>query len=165
MPLRFLKHILAAVVLTATFAVVAQKKQQPQAPPICIIEEITADSVNVVDMPDGLWELIDYDKAGGTVEKVIVKPPVNPKPYSVQVYGDKSRNEANARAAKVQARFPQYRVRRHYNSPYFRVYLGAFETSKEAQELVMEVRKAFPSFASEVHWTKTGIGAGARSRR
>ncbi|MCM1349093.1 MAG: SPOR domain-containing protein [Firmicutes bacterium] len=154
MPLRFVKYIILFAALVATLQLNAQKKSAE--PPVCIVDEIMADSVNIVEMPEGLRDLIDYD-AGTPVERKIVKP-VNPKPYTVQVYGDKSRSEANARAAKVQARFPQYHVRRHYSSPYFRVYLGAFETSREAQTLVNEVKKAFPAFASEVHWTKTSIG-------
>lgn len=157
-----MKYSLAVLLAVLPMIVWAQKKSSE--PPICIVNEITADSVNVVEMPSGLWDLIDYDANGNTIERKIVKP-VNPKPYTVQVYGDKSRNEANARAAKVQARFPQYHVRRHYSSPYFRVYLGAFETSREAQVLVNEVKRAFPGFASEVHWTKTSIGKPSRKSR
>lgn len=150
------------VAALAAFSAYSQKKQTKA--PICIVDEIVADSIVVIDMPEGLRGLIDYDEGQTTVEKKVLKP-VNPKPYTVQVYGDKSREEANARAAKVQARFPQYHVRRHYSSPYFRVYLGAFETSREAQTLVNEVKKAFPGFASEVHWTKTSIGTGSKRKK
>lgn len=156
---RCLFILTALSVISVSLQVNAQKKQSKE--PICIVNEIQADSVNVVELPDGLWELIDYEEA--TQSEVRQQKPVNPKPFTVQVYGDKSRNEANARASKVQARFPQYHVRRHYSSPYFRVYLGAFETSREAQALVNEVKRAFPAFASEVHWTKTSIGG--RKRR
>lgn len=138
------------------------KKGQSKAPE-CIVNEIVADSINVVEMPDGLWDLIDFEPARPTDNKP--DKAINPKPFTVQVYGDKSRDEANARASKVQSRFPQYHVRRHYSSPYFRVYLGAFETSREAQVLVNEVKKAFPGFANEVHWTKTSIGNPSKSRR
>ncbi len=138
-------------------ALVSAQKRQPKAP-VCIVEEITADSIHVVEMPDGLWELIDYDPGERRKEKM-----VNSRPFTVQVYGDKSRNEANARASQVQSRFPGYHVRRHYSSPYFRVYLGAFETSREAQVLVNEVKRAFPSFANEVHWTKTSV-AGSKKK-
>lgn len=163
MPDNIVKYLLV-VLLGAVTLCASSAENKGSKTPICIVEEITADSVNVVEMPEGLWDLIDYDEGVKTSRKVV--KPVNPKPYTVQVYGDKSRDESNARAAKVQARFPQYHVRRHYSSPYFRVYLGAFETSREAQVLVNEVKKAFPSFASEVHWTKTSIGSGsARSRR
>ncbi|MDE6324258.1 MAG: SPOR domain-containing protein [Paramuribaculum sp.] len=148
------------MILYSVMAAGVVSAQQKQAP-ICIVDEITADSINTVELPEGLWELIDYE---GAVQESGRKKAVNPRPFTVQVYGDKSRNEANARAAKVQSRFPQYHVRRHYSSPYFRVYLGAFETSKEAQELVNEVKRAFPAFANEVHWTKTSLGTGGRKR-
>lgn len=153
------KHIiLTALILSVlgTANIFAQQKSKPAPkPPICIIDEIQEDSVNVIILPEGLWELLDYDEP---TKKGPVQKMVNPKPFTVQVYNDKSRDEANARAAKVQARFPQYHVRRYYSSPYFRVYLGAFETSQDAQKLVAEVKRAFPSFAAEVHWTKTGVG-------
>lgn len=154
---RTVKFLLIACSVFFVVQICAQQKQQP---PVCIVNEIVADSVNTVQLPDGLWELIDYEGA----TQVRREKAVNPRPFTVQVYGDKSRNEANARAAKVQSRFPQYHVRRHYSSPYFRVYLGAFETSKEAQELVNEVKRAFPAFANEVHWTKTSLGTGGRKR-
>lgn len=157
-----MKYLLLVVIACFSLFATAQKKQSKA--PICIVEEIEADSINSVSMPDGLWELIDYDGSTGT--EVKRTRPVNPRPYTVQVYGDKSRDEANSRAARVQARFPQYHVRRHYSSPYFRVYLGAFETSKEAQALVNEVKRAFPAFANEVHWTKTSVsGLGASGKR
>lgn len=148
------------LIVCSVFFVVQICAQQKHQPPVCIVNEIVADSVNTVQLPDGLWELIDYEEA----TQVRREKPVNPRPFTVQVYGDKSRNEANARAAKVQSRFPQHHVRRHYSSPYFRVYLGAFETSKEAQELVNQVKRAFPAFANEVHWTKTSLGTGGRKR-
>jgi len=156
--LRLIFFVLLSIVLSAV-SLSAQKKQSKA--PVCIVEEIEADSVNTVTMPDGLWELIDYSSGTSEVKR---EKPVNPRPYTVQVYGDKSRGEANSRAAKVQARFPQYHVRRHYSSPYFRVYLGAFETSREAQTLVNEVKRAFPAFAAEVHWTKTSVGGMGTSR-
>ena len=151
--------ILSLGVAVSAFGASAAKKQSKA--PICIVEEIVADSVNTVAMPDGLWDLIDYSSGTNEVKR---EKPVNPRPYTVQVYGDKSRDEANSRAAKVQARFPQYHVRRHYSSPYFRVYLGAFESSKEAHALVNEVKRAFPAFAAEVHWTKTSLGGVGASK-
>ncbi len=151
MPYRSLFRILVTAVFGLTFLSLSAQKSTKD--PVCIVDDIVADSINIVEMPDDLWDLIDY--SDGVKKRVLV----NPKPFTVQVYGDKSRNEANARAAKVQARFPQYHVRRHYSSPYFRVYLGAFETSAEAQVLVKQVKQAFPAFASEVHWTKTSLGA------
>lgn len=159
-----LRLIYSLSILTAlTFMSASAQKKQSKEQPVCIVEEIIADSINTVTMPDGLWELISYSSGASEVKRT---KPVNPRPYTVQVYGDKSRDEANSRAAKVQARFPRYHVRRHYSSPYFRVYLGAFETSKEAQVLVNEVKRAFPAFAAEVHWTKTSLGGtGATKRR
>lgn len=149
-----LKAVLTVLASTSTLCSLAQTKQESREVPICIVDEIMADSINVVELPFELRELIDY--SAGSEKK---GPAVVVKPFTVQVYSDKSRDEANARAAKVQARFPQYHVRRHYSSPYFRVYLGAFESSKEAQVLVNEVKKAFPTFANEVHWTKTSSGS------
>lgn len=160
MPRCSFKVVLSVVLSTASIGALAQNKPAAKDVPVCIVDEIMADSVNVVELPDGLRDLIDYDSGSGDSNR---GPAVNPKPFTVQVYSDKSRNEANARASKVQARFPQYHVRRHYSSPYFRVYLGAFETSREAQVLVNEVKRAFPAFANEVHWTKTSSGS-SRSR-
>lgn len=160
MPKCIFKVVLSVILSAVTMVSLAQNKGSEKEEPVCIVDEIMADSINVVELPEGLRELIDYDSGSGDSGK---GPAVNPRPFTVQVYSDKSRNEANARASKVQARFPQYHVRRHYSSPYFRVYLGAFETSREAQVLVNEVKRAFPAFANEVHWTKTSSGT-SRSR-
>lgn len=160
---RCLYFIIVLSFAIAGFDVSAQKKaDKPSETPVCIVDDIQADSVNVVVLPDGLWELLDYEPAAAP--RRLEKKVINPKPFTVQVYSDKSRDEANSRAAKVQARFPQFHVRRYYSSPYFRVYLGAFETSKEAQAVVQQIRRAFPAFANEVHWTKTSVASPTRKR-
>lgn len=155
MPRSSLIVVLIVALFCVSLAARAQNKPGVKEEPICIVDEIMADSVNIVELPLGLRELIDFGSVTDEGPKVNKVPA---KPYTVQVYSDKSRTEANARASQVQARFPQYSVRRHYSSPYFRVYLGAFATSSEAQVLVNEVKRAFPAFANEVHWTKTSSG-------
>lgn len=161
---RCLFFIIVLLFAFSASEVSAQRRSEKSSErPICIVDSIQADSVNVVVLPDGLWDLIDYEPATAP-RKEQEKKVINPKPFTVQVYSDKSRDEANSRAAKVQARFPQFHVRRYYSSPYFRVYLGAFETAKEAQAVVQQIRRAFPAFANEVHWTKTSVASSTKKR-
>lgn len=74
--------------------------------------------------------------------------------YRVQVYADN-----NARSAKTEARqreralsqaFPAYGTYVSYASPYWRLRVGDFRSTYEAEKAAAEIRRAFPRYAKEV---------------
>lgn len=74
--------------------------------------------------------------------------------YRVQVYADN-----NARSAKTEARhreraisqaFPAYDTYVSYASPYWRLRVGDFRSTYEAEKAAAEIRRAFPRYAREV---------------
>lgn len=77
--------------------------------------------------------------------------------YRVQVFAD-GRNQSTlearvkARANSISARFPKYRgqVYTFSSSPNWYCRVGNFQTEKEAHAALLELKRAFPSFAGEM---------------
>ena len=84
--------------------------------------------------------------------------------YSIQVFSD-GRNQgslearAKARGSAVLAKFPKYRgqVYTFSQSPSWYTRVGNFRTQQEASEALSELKRAFPSFASEMRVVKCKI--------
>lgn len=70
--------------------------------------------------------------------------------YRIEVYADNNRNaktQAADRQARVQSRFPQYRVYTIFEAPFWRVRLGDFRSRNEATDVMTDVKRAFPSYS------------------
>lgn len=70
--------------------------------------------------------------------------------WRVEVFADNSRNaknQATARRRNMQQRFPQYPSALEYESPFWRVNVGAFNSRSEAEAAMSEIRRAFPAYA------------------
>lgn len=80
-----------------------------------------------------------------------VRQPARPAvAWRVEVFADNSRNaksQATARRRNMQQRFPQYPSSLAYDSPFWRVNVGAFSSRSEAEAAMSEIRSAFPSYA------------------
>lgn len=83
--------------------------------------------------------------------------------YRVQVYADN-----NARSAKTEARqreraisqaFPAYATYVSYVSPYWRLRVGDFHSTYEAEKAAAEIRRAFPRYAREVRVVRDHVTA------
>ena len=74
--------------------------------------------------------------------------------YRVQVFSDNNQRtakaQAEARQRNVSVQFPNWSVYRMYKSPLWRVRVGDFKTRGEAEFAMHELKKAFPSYASEM---------------
>ena len=74
--------------------------------------------------------------------------------YRVQVFSDNNQRtakaQAEARQRNVSVQFPNWSVYRLYKSPLWRVRVGDFKTRGEAEFAMHELKKAFPSYASEM---------------
>jgi len=92
------------------------------------------------------------------------KERVTNRGYRIQIFGD-GRNQATlksratARANAVCARFPKYRgqVYSFSKSPNWYVRLGNFKTQAEASQALIQLKRAFPAFASEMRIVKSAI--------
>lgn len=84
--------------------------------------------------------------------------------FRIQVFSD-GRNQgslearAKARGSAVLAKFPKYRgqVYTFSQSPSWYTRVGNFRTQQEASEALSELKRAFPSFASEMRVVKCKI--------
>lgn len=75
--------------------------------------------------------------------------------YRVQVFsdnhGEKSRTEGEKKKRAVQRRFPDYPISLGWDSPYWKVKVGIFQSQSDAQEAANQIKRAFPSFSREIH--------------
>lgn len=84
--------------------------------------------------------------------------------FRIQVFGD-GRNpatlqaRAKARGNAIVAKFPKYRgqIYSFSASPNWYTRVGNFKTSKEANDALAELKRAFPSFAAEMRVVKSPI--------
>ncbi|MDD2243547.1 MAG: SPOR domain-containing protein [Dysgonamonadaceae bacterium] len=62
-----------------------------------------------------------------------------------------SKNEAYQKQGMIQNAFPQYESVVIFDSPFWRVRVGNFQTREEANEAMQTMRRKFPSFGKEMY--------------
>ena len=81
--------------------------------------------------------------------------------YRVQVFSSNAQRQAKSQAYAVQSqikdKFPQLPVYVSYASPFWKVRIGDCQTMDEAQQLRINVRKAFPEFQQETYVVRDKI--------
>lgn len=84
--------------------------------------------------------------------------------YRIQVFSDGRnpstlQNRAKARGNAIVAKFPKYRgqVYSFSASPNWYTRIGNFQTAKEAETALAELKRAFPAFAAEMRVVKSPI--------
>lgn len=74
--------------------------------------------------------------------------------YRIQVFSDNNqrtaKSQAQVREQNISTRFPHLKVYRTYKSPQWRVRVGDFRTRAEAEQVMVEIKEAFPYYAGEV---------------
>lgn len=74
--------------------------------------------------------------------------------YRIQVYSDNNRHSAKANAEKrkrlIEQGIPGMHGYVSYDSPYWRVRMGNYQTEAEAQSAMKQIKSKFPSFESDV---------------
>lgn len=140
---------LALVLSAGSSSVMAQDPAPREA---TIVDHITEGGRNVVVSSDAIMNLIVPDRTAApekktTSGKIVV--------YKVQVFSDnkaeRSRQEARRIERQIAAKFPDYSTSVDYVTPYWRLVVGSFRTSGEAEELAVKLRKAFPAYSREIH--------------
>ena len=80
--------------------------------------------------------------------------------YKVQIYSSNARDSrsiANSRSAQVKQLYPELESVILYNAPFWKVQIGNFVTRGEAQEVLKNVKKHFPSFGKQSFIVRTTI--------
>jgi hypothetical protein len=75
--------------------------------------------------------------------------------YKIQAFAGNnqrtSKNEADRKQTLIQQRFPDLETVVLFDSPFWRLRVGNFKTREEAEQVMDELRKAFPSFGKEMY--------------
>ena len=81
--------------------------------------------------------------------------------YRIQVFSDNNartaEREAHSRAAAISESFPQWGTYITYDSPYWRLRVGDFQTYEDATDAVMELKNAFPAYRRELRVVRDRI--------
>lgn len=157
--------ILLAGVAGGIFPPVAALCSEPSSGVTERIEK-ESDGMIVIDIPPTILDLlVKEDERRPSSGQPALRPGVNKLAgYRIQVFSD-GRNQgslearARARANAVVARFPKYRgqVYTFSSAPNWYARIGNFRTSSEAEAALLEIKRAFPQFASEMRVVKSSI--------
>lgn len=75
--------------------------------------------------------------------------------FKIQVFSGnnnrQSKDEAQRKAQMVKGAFPSEEVTVSYNSPFWRVRVGNYVTREQANEVLVKMKKTFPSFGREMY--------------
>jgi len=75
--------------------------------------------------------------------------------YKIQAFAGNnqrtSKNEAYRKQTLIQQTFPELETVVLFDSPFWRLRVGNFKTREEAEQVLDELRKAFPSFGKEMY--------------
>lgn len=138
-----------SILFTVCASVALSENNNPQP---SIVDQITADSVNVIIQPEQLATRLLYDDT--PVDKNENRGVRGNIGYRVQLFSDNNsrtaKNEARAKERRVMARFPQYRSYVMFKAPYWRLRVGDFKTQQEANAVAEEIKRAFPSYSKEI---------------
>lgn len=130
-----------------------------------IIAKIHQDSEGriSIEIPASILEIIMQNPTGKS--NADLKPGVNKMSgYRIQVFGE-GRNpntlesRAKARGNAILSKFPKYKgqIYTFSNAPNWYTRIGNFRTSAEANEALAELKKAFPSFSTEMRVVRSQI--------
>lgn len=143
-----------------------EKQEQSNA-----IDKILSGSAGMleIDIPDDILHLLvsppSAPKKTETRKEPNLKPGINKiKGYRIQVFAD-GRNQSTLetrvkmRADAIAARFPKYRgqVYTFSSSPNWYCRVGNFQSQREADAALAELKRAFPAFAGEMRVVNSQI--------
>jgi hypothetical protein len=90
-----------------------------------------------------------YTNADGTVRYYKMRG------YKIQVFSGNdqrtSKNEALRKQNQINKAFPELETVVLFDSPFWRLRVGNFATREEAEEVMEELRRTFPSFGKEMY--------------
>ena len=129
-----------------------------------IVDHVNRGTV-IVEQPDALnarlqrhvaaeTEATEEEEGTAVVQKVRAG-------YRVQVFDDNNvrtaKQEAQNRKNQIESRFQHLNVYVSFNSPYWRVKVGDFKSRSEAEAVMAEIKRAFPSMAKSLRIVRDRI--------
>lgn len=83
-----------------------------------------------------------------------VPPGTRVREYKIQVFmgnnQQQSKREAESKQAQIKKVYPEMRTSVSFQSPFWRLRVGSFRTKEEAEDMLQDMRKSFPSFGREM---------------
>lgn len=156
-----LKRLLALSVLALSL----QSYAEATADSVPVIVEITEPGIITVELPKGLETRLTPVGASETPAEAPAAPTKNTQRsgYRVQVFDDNNprtaKQTAQTRRRQIEANFPEYRVYVQFRSPYWRVKVGDFKTSGEAEAAMAAIRARIPSMGPQLRIVRDRINA------
>lgn len=90
-----------------------------------------------------------YTNAEGTIQYYKMRG------YKIQAFSGNnqrtSKNEANRKQTLINNSFPELETVVLFDSPFWRLRVGNFQTREEAQKMMTELKETFPSFGKEMY--------------
>lgn len=90
-----------------------------------------------------------YSNAEGTVQYYKMRG------FKIQAFSGNdqrtSKNEANRKQSLINNSYPEHETVVLFDSPFWRLRVGNFQTREEAQEVMAELKRTFPSFGKEMY--------------
>ena len=114
----------------------------------------TSSNGNVsITQPAKLRERLKAENGAG-ISEAKSEEDTNVVGYRIQVYTDSNqrtaKSQAKQRASNIVARFPDLKTYLAYKSPSWRLKVGDFKTRGEADQVLHDMKEAFPAYASEL---------------
>lgn len=133
-----------------------------------VIERIEVQSggnVQIIIPEKILEQILTEPESKKTAHKENIRPGINKlQGFRIQVFSDGQNqhsleSRAKARGSAIVAKFPKFRgqVYTFSSSPNWYTRVGNFRTQQEASEALKELKRAFPSFASEMRVVRSQI--------
>ena len=141
----------AAMVLMALMTAVGRSANTPDVDIVSHLNNNTRGQVTVI-APDQLIERLKSENGdpNNGVPKKAVSSNVG---YRIQAFSGNSataKREAQVRERNIISRFPQMRPYIGYKAPSWRLRVGDFRTRGEAEEMLRQLKKAFPAYSREL---------------
>lgn len=141
----------AAMVLMALMTAVGRSANTPDVDIVSHLNNNTKGQVTVI-APDQLIERLKPENGdpNNGVPKKTVSSNVG---YRIQAFSGNSataKREAQVRERNIISRFPQMRPYIGYKAPSWRLRVGDFRTRDEAEEMLKQLKKAFPAYSREL---------------
>ena len=147
---RVIRYV-AAMVLMALMTAVGRSANTPDVDIVSHLNNNTKGQVTVI-APDQLIERLKPENGdpNNGVPKKAVSSNVG---YRIQAFSGNSataKREAQVRERNIISRFPQMRPYIGYKAPSWRLRVGDFRTRDEAEEMLKQLKKAFPAYSREL---------------
>lgn len=117
-----------------------------------IVDHIRMGGRHELIMSDNVRELLMPSSAEAIPERRVSSMRTY---WRVQVFsdskGERSHQEGQQKRSAVARRFPDYPIELKWDSPYWQLRVGKFQTREEAEAAAAKIKSAFPAYAREIH--------------